>query len=176
MKELEQFVKESLLVAEEKLLNGDDISKKIATDVEIIQKALTKRKFILGSKSKPREDAIYVNQIDLMSNALLREAGYPDLPDDLDKIHIDSHNIVIKCSYVALKFVWYMSVKYHVKDSETRYRHYSANLSKLPCLSKPFSNLDSEITKDDIVKILKSQCKTSEGVMTLLREIRENSI
>lgn len=170
MKELKQFIKESLLDKEEELLNGDDISKKIAIDTEIIQKALTKRKFVLGDKANPREYAVYANQIDLMSNVLLRGAGYPDLPNDLDKIHIDSHNIVIKYS---MGKVWFMEVKHPVEDSETRHKKYSTRLDKLPCLSKSFSKLDDYITTEVIIKILKTQCKTSEGIMTLLREVRE---
>ena len=169
MKELKQFIKESLL-DEEKLLNRDDFSKKIAVDVEIIQKALTKRKFVLGDKAKPREYAIYANQIDLMSNVLLRAAGYPDLPSDLDKIHIDSHNIVIKYS---MGKAWYMEVKHPVADSETSYMKYSTRLDELPCLSKSFSKLDDYVGTEEIIKILKTQCKTSEGVMTLLKEVRE---
>ena len=171
MKELKQFIKESLLDAKEDLLNGGDISKKIATDVEIIQKALTKRKFVLGDKAKPREYAVYVNQIDLMSNVLLQGAGYPDLPSDLDKIHIDSHNIVIKYS---MGKVWFMEVKHPAGDSETSYMKYSSRLDELPCLSKSFSKLDDYIGTEEIIKILKTQCKTSEGVMTLLREVRES--
>jgi hypothetical protein len=170
MKELKQFIKESLLDNENDLLNGDYISKKIATDVEIIQKALTKRKFVLGSKASPREYAVYVNQIDLMSNVLLRGAGYPDLPDDLDKIQIDHHNIVIEYS---MDGVWFINIYYHIGDSETRYKRYSTRLDKLPCLSKSFSKLDDGVVISDIIKILKTQCKTSEGIMTLLREIRE---